>query len=320
MNFISRDPARQGAAMSPGLREVEAFGANPGDLRMHVFEPGQRARRCPAVVVLHGCTQTAAGFDEASGWSRLAERHGFVLIYPEQKRSNNEQGCFSWFLPLDVARDGGEAASIRSMVAWAVDGLSVDAGSVFVCGLSAGGAMACAVLATSPDLVAGGAIIAGLPYGAATGVSDALDAMYVGKVKDAGRWGDLVRTASCGWDGAWPTVSIWHGTRDHVVRPINAGELVKQWTNVHRVGAASPEVDGVGPATRRVWRDDAGRGCVTTYTVPDLGHGVPVDDADPPAPFFIPAGLAATRRIAADFGLLEWGKRKSLLSVLSLNT
>ncbi len=326
MNFVSRDPARQNdAALVSVLREVAAFGDNPGDLSMHVFEPGRRARRCPAVVVLHGCTQTALGFDAASGWSRLAEEHGFVLIYPEQKRSNNEQGCFSWFLPGDVTRGGGEVESIRRMVDWAVKELSVDAGSVFACGLSAGGAMANAMLATYPELFAGGAIIAGLPYGAASGVSDAFDAMYVGKVKDPGRWGDLVRAAARGRDGAnfegvWPRVSIWYGTRDHVVKPINAGELVKQWTDVHRVGAARPATDQLGPATRRAWRDGAGRDCVTAYTVPDIGHGVPVDDTDPPAPFFIPSGLAATRQIATDFGLLDQARSRGLLSLLGLVT
>ena len=326
MNFVSRDPARRlDVPPSSILREIAAFGDNPGELRLHVFEPGRRARRCPAVVVLHGCTQTAAGFDAASGWSRLAEVHGFVLIYPEQTRGNNDQGCFSWFLPADVARGGGEAASIRSMVEWAVEALAVDPGAVFVCGLSAGGAMASAMLAAYPELFAGGAVIAGLPYGAASSVSEALDAMYVGKVRDAARWGDLVRAAASGragarFEGRWPTVSVWHGTRDHVVRPINAGEIVKQWTNVHGVGAGHPATDMVGTATRRIWHDGDGRGCVTAYTVPDLGHGVPVADAAPPAPFFLPASLSATRQIAADFGLLDRTRPTGILSLLGLVT
>ena len=146
-----------------------------------------------------------------------------------------------------MTRGGGEVASIHSMVGWAVGTLSVDADRVFVCGLSAGGAMAGAMLAGYPELFGGGAIIAGLPFGAAASVSEALDAMYVGKVKEPVRWGDLVR-AACGReagrpDAGWPAVSIWYGTRDRVVKPINAGELVKQWTDVHEVGAAEPVTD-----------------------------------------------------------------------------
>ena len=193
------------------------------------------------------------------------------------------------YQPEDVTRGRGEVESIRQMIDRAVTGLGVDAASVFICGLSAGGAMTAAMLAAYPELFAGGAIIAGLPYGAASNVSEALDAMYVGKIKDAPKWGDRVRDASS-HAAPWPKVAIWHGTGDSIVKPINAGELVKQWTNVHEVGAEQPEIAQIGTATRRIWRNADGCECVTDYMIPGLGHGVPVDDVDPPAPFFLPAG------------------------------
>ena len=293
-------PHRSGkASQVPGLRAVDGFGGNPGNLRCHVFVPTERAERAPCVIVLHGCGQTAAGFDAASGWSRLAAEHGFSLIYPEQTYGNNSQTCFSWFEP--GGRGRAEVESIRQMVDWAVTELG--AGPAFVCGLSAGGAMAAAMLAIHPERFAAGAIVAGLPYGAASGAAEAFEAMGGGRVRDARKWGDLVRAAS-DHAGPWPRVAIWFGTADAMVKPINAGELVKQWTDVHGVGARTPETDRLGPATRRIWRDSAGTACVTAYSVPDLGHGVPVDAVNPPAPFFLPAGLAATRQIAADFGLL----------------
>lgn len=258
----------------------------------------------PCVVVLHGCTQKAASFDAASGWSDLADAHGFVVLYAEQKPSNNEQTCFSWFQPDDVRRGSGEVASIRAMVGWAVTHLAVDAQRIFICGLSAGGAMANAMLAAYPEVFAGGAIIAGLPYGAARNVSSAFEAMARGRIHDPGVWGDAVRNAS-DHAGPWPAVAIWHGTNDAVVRSINAGELVKQWTNVHAVGAVRPETDRVGPAARRIWRDEDGGACVREYLLAGMGHGAPVDDPDPPAPFFLPTGLSSTHQIAEDFGILR---------------
>ena len=51
-----------------------------------------------------------------AGWSALAERYGFALLMPEQKSSNNANGCFNWFLPEDTTRDSGEACSIRQMI------------------------------------------------------------------------------------------------------------------------------------------------------------------------------------------------------------
>jgi poly(3-hydroxybutyrate) depolymerase len=68
------------------------------------------------VVVLHGCTQTAASYDFGAGWSTLADRHGFVLLLPEQQRANNAKNCFNWFRAGDIERGGGEAMSIRNMV------------------------------------------------------------------------------------------------------------------------------------------------------------------------------------------------------------
>ena len=254
MNQIAGDlvPTEGNSGGGPGigeLREVERFGSNPGNLRMWVAAPAAVRGRRPLVVVLHGCGQTAAGYDAASGWSRLAAEHGFVVVYPEQRRANNDQTCFSWFRPTDIARVGGEVESIREMVASATTDFGIDVRRVYVCGLSAGGAMAGAMLATYPEIFAGGAIIAGLPYGAAASAGEAFEAMYGGKVKEPRVWGTLVRAASAGYAGAWPAVAIWQGTADPVVKPVNAGELVKQWTDVHGVGAATPVEDRVGPAS-----------------------------------------------------------------------
>ena len=104
------------AGKSP-LAETTGFGSNPGDIRMLSFVPAKLQPAPALVVVLHGCGQTAAGYDLGAGWSTLAERYGFALLMPEQQRSNNAQGCFNWFNPEDMTRDHGEACSIRQMIA-----------------------------------------------------------------------------------------------------------------------------------------------------------------------------------------------------------
>src|SRR5579863_5666799 len=53
------------------LQGVSGFGANPGDLKMWMYLPQQIPDRPPLVVVLHGCGQTAAGYDHGAGWSTL---------------------------------------------------------------------------------------------------------------------------------------------------------------------------------------------------------------------------------------------------------
>ena len=99
------------------------------------------------------------------------------MLLPEQRRGNNPNVCFDWFQPEDIKRGEGEVASIAAMVRNMVAEHGLDPTRIFVTGLSAGGAMTAAMLATYPELFAGGAIIAGLPYGSAHNVKEALGTM-----------------------------------------------------------------------------------------------------------------------------------------------
>src|SRR5690349_15782161 len=195
---------------------------------MFKFVPDGLPNGAPLVVVLHGCGQSAAAFANSTGWTALAERWGFALLAPEQRPFNNHGGCFNWFEPGDIERDRGEAASIRQMVGRMIVDHAIDPRRIYVTGLSAGGAMAVALLATYPDVFAGGGIVAGLPYKSAIGMREALGTMFRGRTKEPAEWGDLVRNAS-NHAGPWPIVSIWQGTSDKTVAAKNAIELANQW-------------------------------------------------------------------------------------------
>ena len=142
-----------------------------------VAELADASRPVALVVILHGCTQTAAGYDAAAGWSKLADEFGFAVLFPEQTRQNNPNLCFNWFSDSDIQRDRGEVRSIREMIDEMVSSHGVDPTRVSVTGLSAGGAMANAMLTAYPEVFAGGAIIAGLPYGVASSIPQAFDRM-----------------------------------------------------------------------------------------------------------------------------------------------
>src|ERR1700735_579685 len=198
------------------LVETKQFGTNPGDLRMFSYVPADLPPSAALVVVLHGCGQTAAGYDVGAGWSTLAKHYGFALLMPEQQPGNNAHGCFNWFNPEDTKRGHGEACSIRQMTARMVADHGIDPRRIFVTGLSAGGAMTSVMLATYPEVFAAGAIIAGLPYGAASDLREALSTMRATPVRTPHRLGDLVRNASA-HKGPWPRLSVWHGNADGVV-------------------------------------------------------------------------------------------------------
>jgi poly(hydroxyalkanoate) depolymerase family esterase len=291
------------------LRELTAFGSNPGNLRMWVYEPQGLPRNSPLVVALHGCSQSAAEYDRGSGWSQLADRLGFALVYPEQQRANNPNNCFSWFSPGDTTRDQGEALSIRQMVEHAVAALGVDRRRVFVTGLSAGGAMASVMLATYPEIFAGGAIIAGLPYGCARTVQQAFEAMFNEQSTAAPVLGNRVRAAS-NHRGPWPKISVWHGTADPVVKPANGEEIIRQWTDLHGLTAAPSYAEAIGGHTRRVWNDADGETVIEAFSIGGMTHGVPLATSGENTygavgAFFLDAGISSTYHIANFWHLSE---------------
>lgn len=290
------------------LKEVTGFGSNPGALRMLTHVPFPDQTPSALVVVLHGCTQTAAGYDHGAGWSTLADRYGFALLLPEQQRSNNPKTCFNWFQPGDTTRGQGEALSIRQMVDRMIADHGIDPRQVFVTGLSAGGAMTSVMLATYPDVFAGGAIIAGLPYGIANNVQTALESMFQGRSRPAREWGDLVRRASP-HKGPWPQISVWHGSADATVKPMNADEIIKQWTDVHGLPSAPTLTEIVDGYPRRVWRSADGADLVESYTITGMAHGTPLATGDgedhygAAGAFLLEAGISSSYHIAKSWGL-----------------
>jgi poly(hydroxyalkanoate) depolymerase family esterase len=329
------------AAPAPAATTVEVarFGSNPGHLKMFKHIPDQLPATPPLVVVMHGCTQNARTFADESGWIALADRLRIALVMPEQLQANNQNKCFNWFQPASSTRDEGEALSIKQMVDKMTADHGVDPARVFATGLSAGGAMTSVMLAVYPEVFAGGGIVAGLPYGCAKTVTDALQCMNTGHASGgagimplppawclffpllcpadpsagtmtAQQWGDLVRHASP-HTGPFPRVSIWHGTADTTVSPVNATSEMEQWTNIHGIDPKKAAHDTVKGFARAVFKNAAGGAMVETYTVTGMAHGDPVDPG--PAPdqcgkadqFVLDMNICSSLHIARFWGLAD---------------
>jgi poly(hydroxyalkanoate) depolymerase family esterase len=307
-----------GPGLGPSrLSEVDEFGSNPGNLRLFKYVPERP--KSALVVALHGSSQTAASYDLGAGWSTLADRYGFVVLLPQQQIANNPNNGFNWFLPGDIERGEGEALSICQMVETTIAAHRIDRRRVFVTGLSAGGAMACVMLAAYPELFAAGAVIAGLPFGTATNVNEALESMVHVRARSAREWGDLVRAASH-HRGPWPRISVWHGSADPVVRRENADQIVKQWIDVHGLDHEPAREELVDGYPRRVWRNRAGDDVIESYTIPGMAHGLPLATGNDeqhcgaPGAFLLDVGISSSYHIAKFWGLTTPRKRDGIFA------
>lgn len=261
------------------LTAVGSFGANPGALTMGIHVPTPApSGPAPLVVVMHGCTQGPADI-ERTGWNELADALGFYVIYPGQSSSNNPAGCFNWAGEYgdeaNLRRGEGENQSVISMVDHMKATYTIDDARVFAVGFSAGGAMVPVLLATWPDVFAGGAINAGIPYRCATSVGDAFTCQGSGRDLSPSAWGDLVRAAGpSSYAGPFPRVSIWQGSSDTTVTPANSTELIDQWTDVNGIDQRADVSATVDGAAYEGFTDASGTVLVERYTISGMGHAV----------------------------------------------
>lgn len=308
-------PSRRGAsAFARPSQTIDRLAAlppiedNPGGLTARTYVPEGLNGPAPLVVVLHGCTQDAAVYDHGSGWSALADKYGFILLFPEQSRANNPLLCFNWFSGDDSRRGMGEAASIANMIAAVKDAHPIDPGQIFVTGLSAGGAMATVMMATYPELFAAGAIIAGMAYGCASGVVEAFDCMGGRGRGSAKELGQRARRASP-HKGPWPRVQIWQGSADTTVAPSNADAIALQWAQLHGLQAKPDREDAVAGFPRRLWLGKSGKALIEQYMITGMAHGIPLDpgsgegESGAAGAHMIDVGLSSTDHIAAFFGI-----------------
>ena len=169
--------------------------------------------------------------------------------------------------------------------------------------------MTSVMLASYPELFAAGAIIAGLPFATANTLPEALERMR-GQGFPSSPELTALAASSLGQDADPPGVSVWHGTRDKVVDPVNATAIVAQWRGLHGLGDRPGQVDLVAGHRRETWSDPTGRALITRYDVNGMGHGTPLDTRDGDGcgragPHMLDAGICSTRHIAASWGLIE---------------
>ncbi|MCF4166038.1 PHB depolymerase family esterase [Zavarzinia compransoris] len=258
--------------------DYEEFGPNPAGLSMKAYVPAGLAPGAPLVVALHHCFQHAEEYADETGWLTLADQYGFAVLMPGQNVFNDINYCFQWFNAWEQGPDGDEPVSIHSMITAMVRTFDLDPARIFVTGHSAGGSMALILMASYPDLIAGGGTFGSLPVGQSRAMVVAPYAMAGFGTEDAADLAARI-TERIDWKGPWPRLSVWHGSDDLMIGPSNGPRVRNQWLGLMGLQNDAPVIDTVGPYRRETWTGPDGRPAVQYVDLQGIGHSVPVDAA-----------------------------------------
>jgi poly(hydroxyalkanoate) depolymerase family esterase len=219
---VKRAPAKRAPVRSAERWLAGTAAGAAGARRYHLFVPaGLRAGEAPPLLVmLHGCAQDGLGFARSTRMNAIAQREGFLVLYPEQDRLANAQGCWNWF-ETRAGRAQGEAALVVAAIDQVIGRHRADASRVAICGLSAGASLAALVAARHPDRFAAVAMHSGVRPGAAQSGATALAAMQG-------------RRRSTTWtppEHLLPPLLVIQGTADPVVVRANARAAAHAWAH-----------------------------------------------------------------------------------------
>lgn len=259
-----------------------------GSLRYQVHVPPRYdgSTPLPAIVAIHGCGMTGYGLNsmkDTTQFNSLADRVGFIVVYPTQRMFRNTINCWNSADPREQHRDSGEPALLAGVARQVIEEYNADPDHVHVAGASSGAGTAVILAATYPDVFATATLVAGAEYGLNQVDPDDPDSTppeYTARQAWA-QMGDRARQV--------PLLVI-QGENDDVVPPLVATRLVEHWTAVSDLtddGLLNDSLDLVEKTTtvpseqgRHAYTHTTittpdGTSVVELYLVEDMGHDWP---------------------------------------------
>lgn len=201
--------------------------------------PGQAEKTTtalPLIVMLHGCEQSATQFAQGSRMNQLAQANGYAVLYPQQALRTHVQRCWKWY---DQATQdgGGDVGMIAGMIRQILACHPIDQRKVYICGLSAGAAMANIMALNHPDLFAAIGLHSSPMFGAGHSQIGAFGVMQHGAhARTHTAIAEVLKKLPD--YPVMPTILI-QGMADKIVRPVNQTQLLQQSLMINRLNSES---------------------------------------------------------------------------------
>jgi poly(hydroxyalkanoate) depolymerase family esterase len=262
-----RTPAKKSTATSTNWSTGMAVGT-AGPRRYRLYKPPgvRRNEKLPLLVMLHGCGQDAEALAASSRMNQIAARERFFVLYPEQDRLSNLQGCWNWY-DTRTGRAQAEENSINAAIEKICLLQAVDRNRIALAGISAGAGMAVLLATHHPERFKAIAMHSGIAPGVAHSSASAIKAMF-------GQSATPSPLPPIAPDARLPALLVIHGAADPVVAPSNGAEAAMRWGERVGAKASNPRTVQRGAryaATITDYRSQ-GRIIATLCEVSRLGH------------------------------------------------
>lgn len=232
----------------------------------------------PLLVVLHGCRQDNAEIRRIANFDAIADREGFIVVYPFVTGYSGMRirNCWGWWLENEIRPGAGEVEDLWQIVEQVKEEVPIDGRRIHIAGLSSGGGMAVAAMVAHHDKIASGAAVAGVPYsetpravayGAPTGVTYKPTEQLVDSMKSV-----------MGEQGRPSPIFIVHSSDDPVVNIQAARNIRDSWAGCFGIDTTRPVLKGSGTTDGAPWvhsgyRESRKRSAIETLFIEGRGHG-----------------------------------------------
>lgn len=256
----------------------------------------------PVIVAIHGCGMTGFGWNSMKAttqFNRLADREGFIVVYPTQRLFRDAVNCWDSTDPREQHRGSGEPALLAGVARQVIDDYGADPSRVHVVGASSGAGTAVILAVTYPDVFASVTSVAGGEYG--------LNQVHPENPRATPpEYTARQAWAQMGERARHVPMLVIQGDADEVVPPSVADRLAAHWTAVNDMvddglvnGSlrmieethAVPSTSDTRAYTRTTRTAAEGISFIESYLVEGMGHAWPgpfgnglfVDHAGPDA-------------------------------------